>query len=214
MMNLQCDAELRNAFLTFINSFNLLICVRCVVTMRGEGQTFPEAHVYVNSSVHTWKWPGVNVDLTRRWKLESCSELLFLTYVQIMRTWWQRNVCMLLINRLLSFETVLQDIRLVLVFFISVIFVTWMLNENFNRESVTLGRAIAQAVSRWLPIAAARLRSQVKSRGICSGQSGAGVGFLRVLRFPQPILIPPTAPHLSSIVRCWYNRPISGRHTK
>jgi hypothetical protein len=49
-----------------------------------------------------------------------------------------------------------------------------------------LGRAIAQAVSRWLPTAAARVRSQV---------SGTRAGFLRVLRFPLPILIPPTAPY-------------------
>jgi hypothetical protein len=72
---------------------------------------------------------------------------------------------------------------------------------------VTVVRAIAQAVSRRHPTVAARVRTQVRSRGICGGRSGAGVGFLRVLRFPLPILIPPTAPHLSSIIRCWYNRP-------
>jgi hypothetical protein len=47
-----------------------------------------------------------------------------------------------------------------------------------------LGRAIAQAVSRWLPTAAAQVRSQVRSCGICGRQSGTGAGFLRVLRFP------------------------------
>jgi hypothetical protein len=52
------------------------------------------------------------------------------------------------------------------------------------------GHAIAQAVSRWLPKAAARVRSC----GICGGQSGNGAGFLRVLRFPLPVLIPPIAP--------------------
>jgi hypothetical protein len=42
-----------------------------------------------------------------------------------------------------------------------------------------------------------------------------GPGFLRVLRFPLPILISPTAPHSSSsIVRSWYNRSVSGRRTK
>jgi hypothetical protein len=32
--------------------------------------------------------------------------------------------------------------------------------------------------------------------------------------FPLPILIPPTAPHSSSIIRDWYNRPVGGRRTK
>jgi hypothetical protein len=60
------------------------------------------------------------------------------------------------------------------------------------------GRAIVQAVSRWLPIAAARVRSRVWSIGICGGQSGTGAGFLRVLRFPLPIFIPPIAPQSPS----------------
>jgi hypothetical protein len=50
------------------------------------------------------------------------------------------------------------------------------------------GRAVAQAVSRWLPTAAARVRVQAAS-GVCSGQSGTGAGFLRVLRFPLPIIL-------------------------
>jgi hypothetical protein len=78
----------------------------------------------------------------------------------------------------------------------------------------TFYRAIAQAVSRWLPTSAARVRAQVKSCGICGGQSEAGTGFLRVLRIPLPILIPPTAPYSSSIIWGWYTRPISGRRTK
>jgi hypothetical protein len=35
------------------------------------------------------------------------------------------------------------------------------------------------------------LISKVQNIGICGGQSGAGAGFLRVLRFPLPIFIPP-----------------------
>jgi hypothetical protein len=65
-------------------------------------------------------------------------------------------------------------------------------------------------VSRRLPTAAARVRAQVRSCGISGGQNGSGAGFIRVLRFPLPILISPTAPHSSSsIIRGWYNKPIS-----
>jgi hypothetical protein len=39
------------------------------------------------------------------------------------------------------------------------------------------GRAMAQAVSRRLPTAEARVRSRVIPCGICGGQSGTGTGF-------------------------------------
>jgi hypothetical protein len=82
---------------------------------------------------------------------------------------------------------------------------------SFIRPEVnsTFGRAIAQAVRRWLPTAAARVQTRVWSCGICCGQSGAGTGFLWVLRFPQPIFIPPISPQsLPPITWGWYNRPV------
>jgi hypothetical protein len=51
------------------------------------------------------------------------------------------------------------------------------------------GRAVAQAVIRWLPTAAARVRVRAAC-GVCGGQSDTGAGFLRVLRFPLPIIPP------------------------
>jgi hypothetical protein len=83
--------------------------------------------------------------------------------------------------------------------FLSVIsFITKMFSFSFtsllkNLPKIHLGRAIAQAVSRWLPTAAARVPSRVWSSGICGGQSGAGAGFLRVLRFPLTVFIPPNS---------------------
>jgi hypothetical protein len=68
-----------------------------------------------------------------------------------------------------------------------------------------IGRAIAQAT---------RVRAQVRSCGICGGQSDTGAGFLRVLLYSLPILIPATAPHSSSAIRGWYNTPNSGRRAK
>jgi hypothetical protein len=54
------------------------------------------------------------------------------------------------------------------------------------------GRAVAQAVSHWLPIAAAQVRA-LAACGVCGGQSGTGAGFLRLLWFPLPT-IPPMSP--------------------
>jgi hypothetical protein len=62
--------------------------------------------------------------------------------------------------------------------------------KNLKYES--LGRAVAQAVSRWLRTAAARVRLRA-AYGVCGGQSGTVADFLRVLRLPLPI-IPPISP--------------------
>jgi hypothetical protein len=47
----------------------------------------------------------------------------------------------------------------------------------------TLGRAVAQAVSRWLPTAAARVRF-LAACGVCGGQSGTGQVFSEYFGFP------------------------------
>jgi hypothetical protein len=63
-------------------------------------------------------------------------------------------------------------------------------NPNKSFEvliNVFQGRAVAQAVSRWFPTAAARVCVRAAC-GVCGGQSGMGAGFLRVLRFPLPII--------------------------
>jgi hypothetical protein len=52
--------------------------------------------------------------------------------------------------------------------------------------------------------------AQVKNDGTLPPPPCNGTDFLRVLRFPRPVLTPPTAPH-SSIIRDWYNRPNSGQ---
>jgi hypothetical protein len=38
------------------------------------------------------------------------------------------------------------------------------------------------------------VKSFMRISGICGGQSGAEEGFLRVLRFPLPVFIPPNFP--------------------
>jgi hypothetical protein len=66
------------------------------------------------------------------------------------------------------------------------------------------GRAIAEAVSRWPPTAAARVRARVWP---------SGAGFLRVLRFPLPIHS--TKFSILTITRGKYNRPrINGRRAE
>jgi hypothetical protein len=65
-----------------------------------------------------------------------------------------------------------------------------ILQKQAQGLNFTIGRAIAQAVSRCFSTAAARVSARVLSSAIC----GAGAGFLRAHRFPLPIFIPPNLP--------------------
>jgi hypothetical protein len=87
------------------------------------------------------------------------------------------------------------------------------LSTVHHRTLFCLHTYIVLAVSCWLPTTAAWVRAWVRSCGICGEQSGIRADLPRELRFLVP-LIPPTAPHSSSIIRGWYNRPNSGLRTK
>jgi hypothetical protein len=63
-----------------------------------------------------------------------------------------------------------------------------------------LGHAIAQAVSRRLPTAAARVQTPgLVMWDFVMDKNGARAGFLRELRFPLPIYIPSASPQSSSL---------------
>jgi hypothetical protein len=72
---------------------------------------------------------------------------------------------------------------------ICIVVSTVMNNDNYTvhiKNFLSYGRAIAQAVSRWLPTATVRGLRPCRHVEFCGRQSGAGAGFLRVLRFPLP----------------------------
>jgi hypothetical protein len=74
-------------------------------------------------------------------------------------------------------------------------------HAHLNSSNLLLsGRAVAQDVSRRLPTAAAWVRAQARSRGICGEQSGNAPGSLWVLRVPPPVLITPIALNSSSLL--------------
>jgi hypothetical protein len=81
-------------------------------------------------------------------------------------------------------------------------------NANLTYSDCSLQQVLLSAAT------AARVRAQGRLYGICGGQNITAIGILVGLRFPLPIRIPPIAPHSSSIVRSWYNRPVSVRRTK
>jgi hypothetical protein len=73
---------------------------------------------------------------------------------------------------------------------------------------IVVGRAVAQAVSRWLPNAAAQVRVRAAC-GVCGGQSSTEAG----------TSVSPANHHSTNfsiiiITRGWHNRPISGRNAE
>jgi hypothetical protein len=67
----------------------------------------------------------------------------------------------------------------------------------------TLGRAVAQVVSRWPLTAEARVRARVNTCWICGGQSGTGTGFSPSSSvFPCQYIIPPSLSKLISAGEC------------
>jgi hypothetical protein len=59
----------------------------------------------------------------------------------------------------------------------------------------------SEAVSRWLPTVAVRVRVRGLTSGICGGQSTVGAGFFRVLRFPLPKTVHSTNFSIITIIR-------------
>jgi hypothetical protein len=55
---------------------------------------------------------------------------------------------------------------------------------TYERFKLCTGRTVVQAVSRWLPTTASRVRARLWSSEICGGQSGAGAGYSEYFGFP------------------------------
>jgi hypothetical protein len=80
--------------------------------------------------------------------------------------------------------------------------------ETLPISSRQLVSRLAGSHPRKLMFEVTHIIARVWSCGFCGGQSGAGAGFLRVLRFPLSIFIPPIAPQShSSIIWGLYSRP-------
>jgi hypothetical protein len=74
-----------------------------------------------------------------------------------------------------------------------------MSQQNCKKRLILyLNHNMATPSLKRLPTAAVQVRARVCSSEICGRQSGAEAGFLRELRFPLPIFIPPNSPSSQS----------------
>jgi hypothetical protein len=80
--------------------------------------------------------------------------------------------------------------------------------------TVCHGRAMTQAFSLWVLTTKARVCAPVSPCEICGGQSGTGIGFLRVLRFSPVIIIPLCLFMLIYHLGDMNNRPVGGRSSE
>jgi hypothetical protein len=62
-------------------------------------------------------------------------------------------------------------------------------NKEITQINTPIWPCRSSAVRGWLPTAAARVRMRAAC-GVYDGQSGTGAGFIRVLRFPLPVISP------------------------
>jgi hypothetical protein len=129
------------------------------------------------------------------WKLSIKICITSVTRIRRGRVKWKISASQHFVIPSISCESLLELSQLLVQCFQSRFAARW---ASCVYQLSWLGRAIAKAVSRWLPTAVARVQSRVWLSGICGGQSGVGAGFLRVLRFPLPIFIPPNSPSSQS----------------
>jgi hypothetical protein len=104
-----------------------------------------------------------------------------------------------LLNKYLCHGISLLIRRLLIIFLFNDHFSTTCSRMDWSTGKPVDGRAIAQAVSRRLPTAAARVQTRVGTWDFVMYKSGAGAGFLRELRFPLSIYIPSCSPQSSSL---------------
>lgn len=96
------------------------------------------------------------------------------------------------------------------------LYVFHILNRGQREERQLLNHFLLRVMKGSYHSSVSRFRHgfDPNSCGICGGQGGTELCFLRVLRIPLPIFIEQTVPCSSSIMRGWYNEPTSGRRAK